>query len=84
MLTKDQGGAWLFALSSGFSNLELMPGDAVVVPEKLDRKTAWTNFMVGLKDWTQILYQMGLGIAAVEDDKLIKSINRKTGAQRWR
>ncbi len=52
------------ALSSGFGNLELMPGDAVVVPEKLDRKTAWTNFMVGLKDWTQILYQMGLGIAA--------------------
>ena len=64
VLGKDQSGAWLFASSSGFDNIELMPGDAVVVPEKLDRKTAWTQFMVGLKDWTQILYQMGLGIAA--------------------
>lgn len=64
VLSKGQQGAWLFSLSSGFDSLALMPGDTVVVPEKSDRKTAWTHFMVGLKDWTQILYQMGLGIAA--------------------
>ena len=64
VLSKEQQGAWLFSLSSGFDAIDLMPGDAVVVPEKIDRRTAWNHFMVGLKDWTQILYQMGLGIAA--------------------
>jgi len=64
VLSRRQKGDWLFSLSSGFEGMELMPGDAVVIPEKLDRKTGWTNFMVGLKDWTQILYQMGIGVAA--------------------
>lgn len=64
VVARNQDSAWLFSLSSGFENIELMPGDTVVLPEKLDRKTAWTNFMTGLKDWTQILYQMGLGAAA--------------------
>jgi protein involved in polysaccharide export with SLBB domain len=49
---------------SGFDSIELMPGDTVVVPAKLDRETGWTKFVTGLKDWTQILYQMGLGAAA--------------------
>jgi protein involved in polysaccharide export with SLBB domain len=48
----------------GFEDIELMPGDTVVVPAKLDRRTGWTKFVTGLKDWTQIIYQMGLGIAA--------------------
>lgn len=53
----------LFHMSS-FEDLELMPGDTVVVPAKLDRQTGWSKFVTGLKDWTQILYQMGLGAAA--------------------
>lgn len=53
----------LFRMSS-FEDIELMPGDTVVVPAKLDRQTGWTKFVTGLKDWTQILYQMGLGAAA--------------------
>jgi len=53
----------LFSLGS-FEGVELMPGDTVVVPAKLDRQTGWTKFVTGLKDWTQILYQMGLGVAA--------------------
>jgi len=53
----------LFSMSS-FDDIELMPGDTVVVPAKLDRETGWTKFVTGLKDWTQILYQMGLGAAA--------------------
>ena len=48
----------------GFDDVELMPGDTVVVPAKLDRRTGWTKFVDGLKDWTQILYQFGLGVAA--------------------
>jgi protein involved in polysaccharide export with SLBB domain len=53
----------LFRMSS-FDSIELMPGDTVVVPAKLDRQTGWTRFVTGLKDWTQIIYQMGLGVAA--------------------
>lgn len=53
----------LFGLG-GFESIELMPGDTVVVPAKLDRETGWTKFVIGLKDWTQILYQLGLGAAA--------------------
>lgn len=53
----------LFRLG-GFEDTELMPGDTVVVPAKLDRRTGWTKFVAGLKDWTQILYQFGLGVAA--------------------
>lgn len=53
----------LFRMSS-FDDVELMPGDTVVVPAKLDRQNGWTKFVTGLKDWTQVLYQMGLGAAA--------------------
>jgi hypothetical protein len=48
----------------GFEDIELMPGDTVVIPAKLDRRTTWTKFVTGLKDWTQVLYQLGLGVAA--------------------
>jgi protein involved in polysaccharide export with SLBB domain len=53
----------LFSLR-GFEDIELMPGDTVVIPAKLDRRTTWTKFVTGLKDWTQVLYQLGLGVAA--------------------
>jgi len=49
----------LFSLR-GFEDIELMPGDTVVIPAKLDRRTTWTKFVTGLKDWTQVLYQLGL------------------------
>jgi len=55
--------ASLFSMNR-FGDIELMPGDTVVVPAKLDRESGWTKFVVGLKDWTQILYQLGLGAAA--------------------
>ena len=41
------------------------PGDTVFVPEKLDRRTALTQFMTGAKDWSQIFYQFGLGASAI-------------------
>ncbi len=37
----------------------VMPGDAIVVPEDFER-TTWTK---DLRDWTQILSQFGLGAA---------------------
>lgn len=49
--------------SSFFSSLDgrqAMPGDTIVVPEKL----AKYNLTKDLKDWTQIFYQFALGIAS--------------------
>jgi protein involved in polysaccharide export with SLBB domain len=39
------------------------PGDAIVVPEKLQRGKTFTQ---NLKDWTAILYQFGLGVASLQ------------------
>ena len=36
------------------------------VPEVVDRRTAYTQFVDGAKDWTQLLFQLGLGAAAVK------------------
>jgi polysaccharide biosynthesis/export protein len=44
------------------TNVRVMPGDAIVVPEDFER-TTWTK---DLKDWTQIFYQFGLGAAALK------------------
>ena len=45
---------------------KLMPGDSVLVPEALDKKTPYTAFIQGAKDWTQLIYQMGLGAVAIK------------------
>lgn len=49
----------------GFMGKEVYPGDSIFVPEKFDRRTAYTQFIQGAKDWTAILYQFGLGAAAL-------------------
>ncbi len=51
---------------SGFNNKKLNPGDSIFVPEVLDRRSAYTQFITGAKDWTQLFYQFGLGAAAVK------------------
>jgi polysaccharide biosynthesis/export protein len=45
----------------GFASLRLMPGDAVVVPERLSHGA----FLRGLRDWSQVFSQFALGAAAV-------------------
>ena len=50
---------------SSFENQTLLPGDALVVPFLL-RPTGYSVFMNGLKDWTQVLFQLGVGAAAVK------------------
>lgn len=47
-------------LMGNFNNVRLMPGDTVVVPEKVDTGAG----MRGLKDWSQIIGQFALGAAA--------------------
>jgi protein involved in polysaccharide export with SLBB domain len=46
--------------------VEVMPGDTIVVPEKLDKTTAWSKFTQSAREWTQILANFGLGAAAIK------------------
>jgi protein involved in polysaccharide export with SLBB domain len=46
--------------------MPLAPGDTIVVPEKVDRESNYAAFMRNLKDWTQVVYQLGLGAAAIK------------------
>jgi protein involved in polysaccharide export with SLBB domain len=57
------GDGWF---SSSIDSLQLMPGDTVIVPEKLDKRSAMTQLISGLKDWSQIISQFGLGVAAIK------------------
>jgi len=53
-------GGWL--LFDGLQGEQLMPGDAVVVPENLER----FRLSKELKDWSQIFYQFALGVAGLK------------------
>jgi protein involved in polysaccharide export with SLBB domain len=52
--------------SSGVMDKKLNPGDSIFVPGLIDRRTTYTQFMEGAKDWTTLLYQFGLGAAALK------------------
>ena len=54
---------------NGFESMELAQGDTIVVPEKLDLESTWTGFVRGLKDWSQILGNIGLSAAAIHSLK---------------
>jgi protein involved in polysaccharide export with SLBB domain len=55
-----------FTSGSSFMRKALQPGDVIFVPERLDRRTAYTRFIQGAKDWTSIMFQFGLGAAAIK------------------
>jgi len=44
----------------------VMPGDTIVLPEKLDRESNWSVVLRNSKDITQTLFQLGLGAAALK------------------
>ena len=46
-------------------DITLMPGDTVIVPDKVVSESGYSVFVRGLKDWTQIIYQLGLSAAAL-------------------
>jgi protein involved in polysaccharide export with SLBB domain len=60
VFSKRQGGS-MFS-SGSFSSLKAMPGDPIVVPEKLERY----NLTKDLRDWTQIFYQFAIGVASMK------------------
>jgi len=47
---------------AGISSFKTNPGDVIVVPEEIPH-TSWTQ---GLKEWTSIFYQFGLGAAGLK------------------
>ena len=51
---------------SGLSSKRLNPGDSIFVPGTIDRRTAYSVFIQGAKDWTAILYQLGLGAVGIK------------------
>ena len=62
VVSADSEG-WFFGKIGG---LEVMPGDTIVVPEKMDKQTGWSKFMQGAREWTQIFANFGLGAAAIK------------------
>lgn len=56
-----QSAGW-FNRRGDLGQLNAEPGDTVFVPEELDK----TTFVQGAKDWTQILYQFGIGLAGIK------------------
>ena len=55
-------GASFWHSSNDFSDAVVQPGDTLFVPEELNKST----FVQDAKDWTQILYQFGLGLAGIK------------------
>ena len=51
---------------SRFEGAKVMPGDTVVVPAKVDRESGYNFLMRGLRDWTQIFSNLGIGAAAIK------------------
>jgi protein involved in polysaccharide export with SLBB domain len=51
--------------SGNFESIAVMPGDTLVVPTQIDRESRYNFVTRALKDWTQILSNFGLGMAAL-------------------
>ena len=58
---RDRSGLF----GGGFESIQVMPGDTVVVPAQIDRESRYNALVRGFKDWTQILSNFGLGVAAI-------------------
>jgi protein involved in polysaccharide export with SLBB domain len=50
---------------SNFESTKVMPGDTLVVPPKVDRESSYNFLVRGLRDWTQIFSNLGIGAAAI-------------------
>lgn len=61
VVSSRQRNGW-FGLGASLGDLKAEPGDTVFVPEEANK----TTFAQEAKEWTQILYQFGLGAAALK------------------
>jgi protein involved in polysaccharide export with SLBB domain len=55
-------GASFWHSGNDFAHATVEPGDTIFVPEQVNKST----FVQDAKDWTQILYQFGLGLAGLK------------------
>ncbi len=62
VVSARQSTSGWFMSGNSLENLTAQPGDTVFVPEEMNKST----FMQEAKEWTQILYQFGLGAAALK------------------
>jgi protein involved in polysaccharide export with SLBB domain len=60
VVSSPQGDSW-FSNKRDLATVKAVPGDTVFVPEQIG-KTTWVQ---DAKDWTQIIYQLGLGFAGI-------------------
>jgi protein involved in polysaccharide export with SLBB domain len=52
--------------SNDVLSAQVLPGDNILMPEKFDRESSWSLAVRNAKDFTQVLYQLGLGAAAIK------------------
>ena len=60
VVSARQSSGWFN--NNGLAGLTAEPGDTIFVPEEMDK----TTFIQYAKDWTQILSQFALGVAAIQ------------------
>jgi hypothetical protein len=60
VISRLQKSGWV--RDGSLAEISAQAGDTIFVPEELN-KTTW---MQDAKDWTQILYQFGIGVAAIK------------------
>lgn len=60
VVSSRQSSGWL-SRGGGLDGAEAEAGDTIFVPEEINK----TTFVQNAKDWTQILYQFGVGLAAI-------------------
>jgi protein involved in polysaccharide export with SLBB domain len=63
---ESNGARFTSFTGNSLNSKRLMPGDTVYVPSLVDRRTAYSMFVQGAKDWTSILYQFGLGAVGLK------------------
>jgi len=63
LLTQDANN---YFISNKLDKVTLNPGDTIIVPEKMLSESAYSIFIRGMKDWTQVVFQLGLGAAAIK------------------
>ena len=61
VISGRQSSGW-FRRQGDLTELNSEPGDTVFVPEEMDK----TTFIQAAKDWTQIIFNFGLGVAGIK------------------
>lgn len=62
VLSRRQGKSGWFSRDDALAGSSAVPGDTIFVPEELNK----TTFVQAAKDWTQILYNFGIGLAGIK------------------